>query len=246
MRNSHLAILVFILSSCSITASFAQTNSAFVTYNYSHHPTEAMLKAAEKNYMIQQAINNTKLGEEHIQIQLHIKNHESYAFIEEVMQNDLVDINQAKIASGHQRPIYTNLKENQILIPASENLFREKEYIIAYNLSDIEWKLLSETKNILGYQCFKAIGNLKNKKNTVTAWYAPGLSFSFGPSGYGKLPGLILELHENASVFKAQYIEINPKRKIQIIRPEEGQIISSEEYSKKINQFMQSGKQGFK
>ena len=62
------------------------------------------------------------------------------------------------------------------------------------------WTISKETKVINGRLCQKATTFfvVKNKlgvyNHPVTAWYCPELNYSFGPIGYGNLPGLITEL----------------------------------------------------
>jgi GLPGLI family protein len=64
-----------------------------------------------------------------------------------------------------------------------------------------DWVLRDESKMIGDYLCFKAttfytITSPAGKvfKHDFTAWYTPQLPYKFGPSGYGNLPGLIIEL----------------------------------------------------
>ena len=79
---------------------------------------------------------------------------------------------------------------------------------IAFNKKD--WTISPEIKKIGNFVVYKATTKkvVENSKGTFThkiiAWFAPELPFSFGPIGYGGLPGLILEL-EVLSNFPAKY-----------------------------------------
>jgi GLPGLI family protein len=63
----------------------------------------------------------------------------------------------------------------------------------------IVWKLLPETKEILGYNCKKAEANFRGKK--VYAFYTPQIPISSGPWKYSGLPGLILEAWQGDEKF---------------------------------------------
>ncbi len=64
----------------------------------------------------------------------------------------------------------------------------------------INWKLLAETKEILGHQCKKAEGEFRGRK--VFAYFAPQIPLSAGPWKYAGLPGLILEAWDNDEKFR--------------------------------------------
>lgn len=126
--------------------------------------------------------------------------------------------------------------------------FSEKNYIfktvdgilIEKTREIYNWKITTETKNIDSYLCYKAscfkslIGrDGKEKSIQITAWFAPSLPYSFGPKDYNGLPGLILELIENKSIYYASNISIFNDIEIKIQFPT-GKTISEFEYAKKI------------
>ncbi len=77
------------------------------------------------------------------------------------------------------------------------------------------WTLLNETKLIDKYVCYKATTEnvVSNSNNTfrhpIIAWYCPEIPFSFGPIGYGGLPGLILELQTKDAVFGVKEMQMS-------------------------------------
>lgn len=79
------------------------------------------------------------------------------------------------------------------------------------------WILTTETKEINGYLCYKAtnvnkvVNTVKTFEHPVIAWYCPKLPYSYGPNGYGNLPGLILELQVRNVVFGAKKIDLDSK-----------------------------------
>ena len=79
-----------------------------------------------------------------------------------------------------------------------------------------EWTILNETKKIDGYTCFKATTPYlidedgRVKENVFfTAWFSPEIPISFGPAGYGGLPGLILELQTDKATFFVKKINLS-------------------------------------
>ena len=94
-----------------------------------------------------------------------------------------------------------------------------------------EWKISSASKMIDGFKVFKAsttevTENSKGKfEHEVIAWFAPELSFGYGPFGYGGLPGLILELESKSIVpitYKIKTINLSNKaREIQALEGKE-------------------------
>jgi GLPGLI family protein len=76
-------------------------------------------------------------------------------------------------------------------------------------------------------------------KRNVVAWYCPKIPVSFGPKGYGDLPGLILELEEKNITFGAKKITLNPTNII-IEKPSKYKIVSEIEYEKMVDKSMQT------
>ena len=88
------------------------------------------------------------------------------------------------------------------------------EEFCVLTLTDTDWKLTAESKTINGYLCYKATrirtSEIKGKTKSfeIIAWYCPKIPLSFGPSGNGNLPGLILELQEPLKTYLAVKIDL--------------------------------------
>lgn len=104
------------------------------------------------------------------------------------------------------------------------------------------WKLSKESKKIGEFICYKAtfIRSVPAGDFEVIAWYAPEIPVSLGPKNYyGELPGLILELHDNISSFRATSVQLHQKEKNQIYWPKASEYIAAEEYQKQSEELNQ-------
>lgn len=104
----------------------------------------------------------------------------------------------------------------------------------------LDWIITNENKMIGEYLCYKATysSKMKNYKGIekailITAWFAPSIPISFGPKKYKGLPGLILELQDQLSIVYATNIKLKEIIDSKIDFPK-GEIISEEEYKKKV------------
>lgn len=108
---------------------------------------------------------------------------------------------------------------------------------------DLKWEITSETKEIGGYLCYKAILKIpfinrygESKVKEVIAYFAPSLPYSFGPKKFYGLPGLILELIENQKTFVVSKIKLSDQE-LKIDFPK-GKTISKEDYEKRLESSM--------
>jgi len=93
-----------------------------------------------------------------------------------------------------------------------------------------DWKITSETKMIGKYKVYKATRINEKSKEITTVWFTPEIPASFGPKGYGHLPGLILELSTgNAGYYRAVSVELRTKP-FKIKKPKEGELVTYKEY----------------
>ncbi|RIV70829.1 GLPGLI family protein [Flagellimonas aequoris] len=115
-----------------------------------------------------------------------------------------------------------------------------KKINVVYDPNELNWEITDETKSILGYTCYKAVGYKEQydpgRKKLLTfspvAWFAPELNMPFGPNGIDGLPGLVLEGSMNGKLFLyADKIEINTnlknERKLMI---DSGEEMTEKEY----------------
>lgn len=125
----------------------------------------------------------------------------------------------------------------------SDGIFTENKYLIVDPINK-NWVLTNETKKIDNYTCYKAtseyivINGKGEFHHPVIAWFCPELPYSFGPAGYGGLPGLILELQEWNNVFGAIKIEFKSLDE-PIILPTKGIKIAEQDYQNKVAEAFQ-------
>lgn len=96
------------------------------------------------------------------------------------------------------------------------------DFIVKYENRFVEWKITSDTKEILGFTCYKAIPNytqnyeqreLNSYPNEV--WFAPSINKRGGPIKYSNLPGLILEVKSQSVTTTAISVkEINKDKEV--------------------------------
>ena len=87
--------------------------------------------------------------------------------------------------------IYKDYQDNKLIL--AEKVF---QYELKYNqdLKQIDWEILPENKEILGFKVQKATGTFGGRD--YIAWFAPELPFSDGPYKFSGLPGLIIEISD--------------------------------------------------
>ena len=149
-------------------------------------------------------------------------------------------------SNGSNDVLYKNISENRM---ANKKELMGKVFLIRDNLVAYDWELMGETKNIGNYTCYKAKfeieeediqinmidGEVKEekvtKKRTLVAWYTPEVPISNGPSNYGGLPGLILEVNDGNQTIVCSEIILNPKEVKEIKEPTKGKTVTREKFS---------------
>jgi GLPGLI family protein len=161
--------------------------------------------------------------------------------------------------TGAGGELYKDIKSKE-LVRQSE--FFGKVFLINDTLEDFEWQLVNESKQIGAYTCYKATAVVKalekslsmgdeedeglqqdSTEITITAWYTPQIPVSTGPDDYHGLPGLILEVNDGTMQMLCTKLILNPKEKVEIVRPTEGEEVTEKEYQdivvKKVEQMQQ-------
>ncbi|MBW2961592.1 GLPGLI family protein [Mesonia aestuariivivens] len=146
------------------------------------------------------------------------------------MENDgNKSLENAILASSADGKFYSN-KLDQLYFWQVNN---GSKYYRILNTDKIEgWKITKQSKKIGKYICYKATNKilLNNKLPIeVIAWFTPEVPYSFGPKGYGGLPGLIIALNERGFYFYAEKIKFHDS-KLNIDKPQKGKLVTPDEY----------------
>ncbi|ROI10118.1 GLPGLI family protein [Chryseobacterium sp. H3056] len=83
-----------------------------------------------------------------------------------------------------------------------------KNFIFIETEVDFTWKIRNEKKNIQGFTCNKAT-TTKYVRN-FTAWFTTEIPIVDGPYKFFGLPGLILEVYDDAQNYHFQLVKYNP------------------------------------
>ncbi len=101
----------------------------------------------------------------------------------------------------------------------------DRTFYITDSLLRFRWRLRPQKRKVGDFVVFKAEGMVWRVRRPpvdsglcridtarVVAWYAPQISVSFGPSIYGGLPGLILELQDDKYHYYLQKVTLEKQR----------------------------------
>lgn len=148
------------------------------------------------------------------------------------------------------KSIFKNLETRRIM---EEREFLGKKFLIDDTLTNIDWQLEKESKQIGEHIVFKATATIKVdlndyrtqvsiRKNSleqqqkgifiVTAWYTPQIPVSNGPDEYSGLPGLIMELNVGRTTFLCSKIILYNENKVNINPPKKGEVVTYEKFEK--------------
>lgn len=130
------------------------------------------------------------------------------------------------IASSVYRDLKTGNLINYGLIPEIRNtIFRYDE-----RLPKMNWELTSETEEVQGYVCQKAVTEYAGRKWSV--WFSPEVPVDSGLWKFNGLPGLIMKAVDSKEeyIFNLTYMEL---RQEDIVRyPKREKVVSREQYRK--------------
>jgi GLPGLI family protein len=79
--------------------------------------------------------------------------------------------------------------------------------LVTDNYPQFSWNISSETKNIAGYQCKKAVASFRGRE--WTAWFTMDIPVPYGPWKLNGLPGLILEAHDNNDTYTIRALKVD-------------------------------------
>ncbi|MEM0542261.1 GLPGLI family protein [Flavobacterium sp. j3] len=213
---------------------YSQNKSGIATYKLQIAFDKDALEVDKKYGYLQKAIDICN----DLEYKLVFNKNEANFFQEENQKLDIVATNMANILSETPKISYQNIEQNILLseLKADGILIQQKEFLIKEDLK-INWTITSESKLIDNYLCYKALTTKivykgdKGFNENVIAWFCPTIPFSFGPTKYSGLPGLILELQEKNIAFTLKSLTLNDNDIVKIIIATAKKTISQTEYN---------------
>lgn len=110
-----------------------------------------------------------------------------------------------------------------------------------------DWEIESDTKTIGNYKVIKAtthrkfIGSKGVKEKEIEAWFRPDIPISHGPMGAVGLPGLVIQLRLQNTIYTLEQIK---DETIKIEEPKSDEALSSEQFylvsDRKVGNFRKS------
>jgi len=167
-------------------------------------------------------------------------NKNEMSFYSKSLDIDGINTSFSKAFSGVNGFYYKKINENIVSNFIDDQILGK---IIIKKNNKVNWKLHNEIKKIENFICYKATATIKynngvgNFQKEIIAWYCPNIPYSYGPKGYGGLPGMILEFQENNIVIGAKKIVFNNEKKI--VEPK-GKIITEKEYDELLQKHFES------
>ncbi len=125
---------------------------------------------------------------------------------------------------------YKNLAES---IAVDKNDLFGKEFLITDEIIKQSWKMTGNKKQILDYMAMESTITIRDTIS-VTAWFTPQIPVQNGPSIFGGLPGMILEVNQNdgKNIIIAESIELGEIDPGMIKKPIKGKKVDREEFHK--------------
>jgi len=107
-----------------------------------------------------------------------------------------------------------------------------KAFLIKDDLKKYNWKVTSERRQILDYQCMKATA--MEDSTSITAWFAPEVPIGIGPNNYNGLPGAILmvDVDNGARQLIAKKVDFEPIDHTQLVKPTKGKKVNRSQFHK--------------
>ncbi len=197
--------LLYLLILCYSISVIGQIKNGTIEYGLNIEMLEGLKENGPFKKMYNEAVNNAK----YLRFNLAFNGDKSvFSLVNSLTVGDENNSQSAIIASGYKGIVYQSKDDSYSEIEKGFG-----NYLLINE--PVEWILTNETKKIEGFICYKAttfkiiINPSGTFKFPVIAWYCPKIPLSFGPNGYGKLPGLILELQVRNILYGIKKINLN-------------------------------------
>lgn len=211
-----------------------------VKIEYSVNVTEGEKKSIPLKYRKDVQAKNDAIGDL-IFVLMANENISKFQVIDNMQIDSDRTVRAAKAAVGGGY-VYFNNREKKI---KTGDVFGKRMKIIQNDEQFQDWRITKVSKEILGFNCYKAKTSYKSfDKNEdeilieVEAWFSPEISLSSGPFNYDGLPGIILQFSKNPKyTFKAKNIELNPNN-LDLLEPTARKAIDQKQYEEKVKKVL--------
>lgn len=126
---------------------------------------------------------------------------------------------------------YLDLKKETLI---EKKDFMDKTFLVQDKDPKLPWKLGTESKKILDYNCRKATAEIDDR--SIEAWFTTELPIASGPGSYFGLPGMILEIKSSSESgdrhLTAESVQLKTLEADQITAPKKGKKVSREAFKK--------------
>lgn len=207
MKKTILFISIFLI----FNYANSQSLNGYIEYSLNIGDDEELSKGE-----LGHSFNEAKENSSYITFILEFNQNEMNFYTNSV-EVDGVKTSFSKAFSGVNGVYYRKIKDSIVLNSIDDYVIGK---IILKKKIKVDWKLHNETKKIQDFICYKASTTIKynngvgNFQKKLIVWYCPKIPYSYGPKGYGELPGIILEFQENNVVIGAKKIVFNKETKI--------------------------------
>ncbi len=144
-----------------------------------------------------------------------------------LFQKDVVESIDKMPLEVDVKTIYIDFNDSTQIV---QSTYGDNLYLVNGPLKKYHWILSSDSKEISGKTCYKAI--LKNDP-TITAWFTPDIPLGYAPLGYYGLPGLVVSME--TPIYTLNLKEITDVRDFKFIIPNEGKSILEKDFERLIN-----------
>ena len=97
------------------------------------------------------------------------------------------------------------------------NVLGVNYYVFSESLPDLQWKLETDEKQVLGYKCQKATAHFSGRD--YIAWFTSAIPIPDGPYKFSGLPGLILEITDTKGDYKFVAVGLETVNKTIMTKP---------------------------
>lgn len=223
-------VLLFLL--CSIPT-LSQNSNGIVEYKVSLTKKDS----SKLDNMLLKMANNLYTISNEFEFKLKFDKKSSLFLLEKKIYSDDMSAQLAKVKIGYRGRILQ--KHGAFYVEENSQQLVSKKYIIKKDT--LIWKLTKQRKKINNFLCYKATSiktvnvGKKTSIHNIEAWYTPEINVPFGPSFYGNLPGLILELKTKDFVYGVKKISfIKEKELLNSLNLKDYPIITESEFEDKI------------